>query len=150
MGRTSKNLIKVSILAALVAFFWPRDDSSLRTPASISKDAGKIRSGSAVSVKIPCSKGQKVIKRQTHFPYVRVFGTRCLTHNREKLESIEIINRTNGYQAATFHVGKKDYTSDLIRLADGQNEIQIVQNFKSGETEFFSLFVNNAKTSPPK
>jgi hypothetical protein len=50
------------------------------------------------------------------------------------VKSIEVENLTNGYSATVFETQKSHFTTDLINLKKGENQVQIEFHLTDGTT----------------
>ena len=123
-------LILVSLGSATVnSWFEPLDfdvvKESDRQPSSIPPE--KTVSELTKSMDFPCSDGAKVKTgaRQIKFVSLNPCGLK-------NVKSIAVENLTNGYSATVFETKKSHFTTDLINLKKGDNQVQIEFHLTDG------------------
>lgn len=84
------------------------------------------------SYDLSCAKKDVGVPLEVRGGFVQLQGKSCL--NKVQRQQVEIINKTNGYTASIFDSGTDKYQTDLIQLADGENEISVRYRESSGKT----------------
>ncbi len=106
-----------------------------RSPASlppISPVSKERNLGRFFNYDLSCAKKMGGAPLEIHGNFVQLQGKSCLSKGQR--QQVEIINKTNGYTASIFESGTDKYQTDLIQLADGENEISVRYREASGKT----------------
>lgn len=109
--------------------------SAARSPASlppISPVSKERALGRFFNYDLSCAKVSGGVPYEVRGGFVQFQGKSCLKRGQQ--QQVEIINKTNGYTASIFESGTDKYQTDLIQLADGENEISVRYREASGKT----------------
>ena len=115
----------------------------VRTPASVitpleSNPASEENVASKLVLVTDCN--QLAESFSGEFNYLRFKGKNC-SH-----PMVSIKNNTNGFTGALFSYGKNDFTSDLIDLNGGENQIEIT--YRNAEGAEFSKMIKVVRRMP--
>lgn len=118
--------------------------SAARTPASlppIPAITSEKNLGRFFNYDLSCAKKSGVVPLEVQGGFVQLQGKSCL--NKNQRHQVEIVNKTNGYTASIFDSGADKYQTDLIQLADGENEISVRYREPSGKTVESVIFIRS-------
>lgn len=118
--------------------------SASRAPASLPPIAVATKKnalGRFFHFDLSCAKNSGAVPMEVHGGFVQLQGKSCL--NKSQRQQVEILNKTNGYTASIFDSGSDKYQTDLIQLADGDNEISVRYREPSGKTVESVIFIRS-------
>ena len=112
-----------------------------RHPAQVTK-APQIH-----TLKLECADQPQPVQFSHQTRQVRFNGQLC--KKAGTLNKTTIVNRTNGTQATVFQTGKNHFSSDLVDLVEGTNQILITHTLQGPKTnkEVIQLEIERAPSS---
>jgi hypothetical protein len=119
--------------------------SDERAPASVVNLAPAIEkvvvaTNEAEVVNLNCFNGTTPVTIKSQAKQLRLRGPVC--GNRNTIDHVEVVNRTNGFVGTIFQTDQTKYSSDYIHLASGDNQIFLSFTDASGEQHVAELNVS--------
>lgn len=124
--------------SASLAVNASRSPASLPPISPVSKERALER---FFNFDLSCAKKSDGVPFEVRGGYVQLQGKSCLQKGQR--QQVEIVNKTNGYTASIFESGTDKYQTDLIQLADGENEISVRYREASGKTVESIIFIRS-------